>query len=49
MVFTDTRKEAHRLALLMRNLGFPAIPIHGQMTQVNKHEYKTNMNIKKHE
>jgi ATP-dependent RNA helicase DDX47/RRP3 len=25
--------ETQRLALLLRNLGFPAIPLHGQMSQ----------------
>ena len=33
MVFTRTCDSTRRLALLLRNLGFGAVPIHGQMSQ----------------
>jgi len=33
MVFTATRKETQRVALLLRNLSFGAIPLHGQLSQ----------------
>ncbi|CAG8489522.1 10873_t:CDS:2 [Paraglomus brasilianum] len=33
IIFTRTCSETQRLALLLRNLGFPAIPLHGQMSQ----------------
>jgi hypothetical protein len=33
MVFTRTCEAARRLALQLRNLGFDALPIHGQMSQ----------------
>lgn len=33
MVFAATRKEVQRLALMLRTLGFGAIPLHGQLTQ----------------
>ncbi|KAH8704799.1 ATP-dependent rRNA helicase rrp3 [Talaromyces proteolyticus] len=33
ILFTRTIMETQRLALLLRNLGFPAIPIHGQLSQ----------------
>eukprot|EP00128_Syssomonas_multiformis_P001875 Colp12_sorted_trinity150504_noHs@11245 len=33
IVFVSTCNNAQRLALLLRNLGFPAVALHGQMTQ----------------
>lgn len=33
MVFTNTCNETQRLAIMLRNLGFPAVPIHGKLTQ----------------
>lgn len=33
MVFAATRKEVQRIALMLRTLGFGAIPLHGQLTQ----------------
>ncbi len=36
IIFTMTCKSAMRICLLLRNLGFEAVPIHGQMTQVKR-------------
>ncbi|CAM8979102.1 unnamed protein product [Rhodiola kirilowii] len=36
MVFTRTRESTHLLALILRNLGFRAIPISGQMPQTKR-------------
>lgn len=33
MVFTRTCDNTRKLALMLRNLGFDALPIHGQMSQ----------------
>ncbi|CAG8701772.1 18284_t:CDS:2, partial [Racocetra persica] len=33
IIFTRTCNDTQRLALLLRNLGFPAIPLHGQLSQ----------------
>ncbi|RIB05328.1 P-loop containing nucleoside triphosphate hydrolase protein [Gigaspora rosea] len=33
IIFTRTCSDTQRLALLLRNLGFPAIPLHGQLSQ----------------
>ncbi|KAI9141231.1 P-loop containing nucleoside triphosphate hydrolase protein [Paraphysoderma sedebokerense] len=33
IIFTTTCTTTQKLSLLLRNLGFPAIPLHGQMTQ----------------
>jgi superfamily II DNA/RNA helicase len=33
MIFTRTCESARRLALLLRALGFDAVPIHGSMSQ----------------
>ncbi len=33
MLFTRTCDNTRRIALMLRNLGFGAIPIHGQMSQ----------------
>lgn len=33
IIFTDTCADAQRISLLLRNLGFPAVPIHGDMPQ----------------
>ena len=33
MLFTRTCDNTRKLALMLRNLGFDAIPIHGQMSQ----------------
>ena len=36
MIFTRTCDATRRLALMLRNLGFDAIPIHGQMAQAKR-------------
>ena len=36
MLFTRTCDATRRLALMLRNLGFDAIPIHGQMAQAKR-------------
>jgi ATP-dependent RNA helicase DDX47/RRP3 len=36
IVFVSTCANAQRLALMLRNLGFPAIPIHGQLSQAHR-------------
>eukprot|EP01118_Nematostelium_gracile_P006884 TRINITY_DN2225_c0_g1_i2.p1 TRINITY_DN2225_c0_g1~~TRINITY_DN2225_c0_g1_i2.p1 ORF type:complete len:247 (+),score=70.50 TRINITY_DN2225_c0_g1_i2:86-826(+) len=33
MIFVATRKETQRVTIMLRNLGFGAIPLHGQLTQ----------------
>lgn len=33
MLFTRTCDNTRKLALVLRNLGFDAVPIHGQMSQ----------------
>ncbi|KIJ16880.1 hypothetical protein PAXINDRAFT_113041 [Paxillus involutus ATCC 200175] len=33
MVFTRTVHDAQRLSIILRTLGFPAIPLHGQLSQ----------------
>ncbi|VDC06553.1 unnamed protein product [Peniophora sp. CBMAI 1063] len=33
MVFTRTVHDAQRLSLILRTLGFPAVPLHGQLSQ----------------
>jgi len=33
MVFAATRKETQRVAIMLRNLGFGALPLHGQLSQ----------------
>lgn len=33
MVFTSTCQSAMRCTAILRNLGFPAVPLHGQMAQ----------------
>jgi ATP-dependent RNA helicase DDX47/RRP3 len=33
IVFTGTCQSTTRVALMLRNLGFPAIPLHGKMSQ----------------
>lgn len=44
MLFTRTCDSTRKLALLLRNLGFDAIPIHGQMSQPKRlgalHKFK---------
>lgn len=35
MIFCSTCNNAQRVALMLRNLGITAIPLHGQMSQVN--------------
>lgn len=35
MIFCSTCNNAQRVALLLRNLGITAIPLHGQMSQVD--------------
>ena len=41
MVFCSTCANTQRVALMLRNLGFTAIPLHGQMSQVitNIHKF----------
>lgn len=36
IIFTRTVNETQRVALLLRALGFKAIPLHGQMSQTNR-------------
>lgn len=36
MLFTRTCDATRKLALMLRNLGFDAIPIHGQMAQAKR-------------
>ncbi|GMH42031.1 hypothetical protein BSKO_09950 [Bryopsis sp. KO-2023] len=36
IIFTRTCEASRRVALVLRNLGFGAVPIHGQMTQVKR-------------
>ena len=36
IIFTRTCNDTQRLALLLRNLGFPAIPLHGQLSQTKR-------------
>lgn len=36
IVFVSTCATSQRLALMLRNLGFPAIPIHGQLSQAHR-------------
>ncbi|KUL91277.1 hypothetical protein ZTR_01827 [Talaromyces verruculosus] len=36
ILFTRTIMETQRLALMLRNLNFPAIPIHGQLSQSSR-------------
>lgn len=33
IIFTRTINESHRISIMLRHLGFPAIPLHGQLTQ----------------
>lgn len=33
IIFTRTVNDAQRLSIMLRRLGFPAIPLHGQMSQ----------------
>jgi ATP-dependent RNA helicase DDX47/RRP3 len=33
IIFTRTVHDAQRLSIVLRRLGFPAIPLHGQMSQ----------------
>lgn len=36
IVFVNACRQAQRLAIMLRLLGFPAIPLHGQMTQAKR-------------
>lgn len=36
IIFTATCATAQRLALMLRSLGFPAIPLHGQLNQAKR-------------
>ncbi|GAA94058.1 uncharacterized protein L969DRAFT_15784 [Mixia osmundae IAM 14324] len=36
IVFVRTVHDAQRLSLILRTLGFPAVPLHGQLTQSNR-------------
>ena len=42
IIFTNTCNNTQRVALLLRNLGFTAIPLHGQMSQVSMFVFFTN-------
>jgi ATP-dependent RNA helicase DDX47/RRP3 len=33
IIFTRTVNDAQRLSIILRRLGFPAIPLHGQLSQ----------------
>lgn len=39
MIFTRTCENTRRLALLLRALGFDAVPIHGNMSQPKRLGY----------
>ena len=47
MVFTRTCEATRRLALVLRNLGFEAIPISGQMSQVSMHTDRLSLGLTK--
>ena len=36
IIFTSTCANTQKMALILRNLGFPAIPIHGQLSQAKR-------------
>lgn len=36
ILFTRTVHDASRLSIVLRNLGFPAVPLHGQMPQAKR-------------
>jgi ATP-dependent RNA helicase DDX47/RRP3 len=36
IIFTRTVQDAQRIALLLRKLGFPAIPLHGKLSQESR-------------
>jgi ATP-dependent RNA helicase DDX47/RRP3 len=36
IIFTRTVHDAARMALILRTLGFPAVPLHGQLTQTQR-------------
>ncbi|KAI0692400.1 P-loop containing nucleoside triphosphate hydrolase protein [Cytidiella melzeri] len=36
IVFTRTVHDAQRLSIILRNLGFPAVPLHGQLSQSHR-------------
>ncbi|GBC08336.1 hypothetical protein RclHR1_08030013 [Rhizophagus clarus] len=36
IIFTRTCNDTQRLTLILRNLGFPAIPLHGQLSQTKR-------------
>jgi len=36
IVFVATRKDTQRVAIMLRNLGFGALPLHGQLTQTKR-------------
>lgn len=46
MIFCSTCNNAQRVALLLRNLGITAIPLHGQMSQVDLQTLKHNILVK---
>ncbi|PRP75082.1 hypothetical protein PROFUN_03918 [Planoprotostelium fungivorum] len=37
MIFADTRRDVQRLSYVLKNLGFSAIPLHGQMDQTERY------------
>ena len=36
IIFTRTVNDAQRISIMLRNLGFPAIPLHGQLAQAKR-------------
>jgi len=36
IIFTRTVHDAQRLSIILRNLGFPAVPLHGQLSQSHR-------------
>ncbi|EOQ99538.1 hypothetical protein E3P92_03606 [Wallemia ichthyophaga] len=36
IIFTRTVADAQRISIILRNLGFPAIPLHGQLSQSSR-------------
>lgn len=36
IIFTRTVHDAQRLSIVLRTLGFPAVPLHGQMSQSSR-------------
>jgi len=36
IVFSSTRRDTQRITILLRTLGFPAVPLHGQLNQAKR-------------